>query len=114
VLEDSVAHDYRRHQPNLPLAVETVEALKEVVRSYRTGLPDLEVVIDQLIAEGDRVVTRVVARGTHTGDLAGIRPTGNRVEITATDIFRMANGRIAESWHNVDDYGILQQVGALS
>jgi steroid delta-isomerase-like uncharacterized protein len=113
VIGESVTPDYRRHQPNLPIPCESGEDLKQVVRMYRAGLPDLEVVIDRMVAEGDQVVTHVTARRTHNGELAGIPPTGRSVEFTAMDIFNMKDGRIVESWHNVDDLGAFTQLGVL-
>jgi steroid delta-isomerase-like uncharacterized protein len=113
VVTESVAPDYRRHQPNMMITVETAEALATLIGAYRAGLPDLHIVIEHMVAEGDWVVTRVRCTGTHTGDLAGLPATGRSVDFTASDIFQMAGGRILESWHNVDDYGLLQQLGAL-
>jgi predicted ester cyclase len=65
------------------------------------------------VAEGDWVVTRVIVTGTHTSELAGIPPSGKQLDLTASDIFQMANGKIVESWHNVDDLGLLQQIGVI-
>jgi predicted ester cyclase len=113
VVRESVTATYHRHQPGMPFPVETSAALEELVGMYRKGLPDLEVVIDHIVAEEDLVATRVAARGTHTGELAGIAPTGKRVDFTASDIFRLTDGRIVESWHNVDDFGLLQQLGVI-
>jgi len=113
VVRDSVAPGYHRHQPGMPFPVQTGAALEELVGMYRTGLPDLEVIIDRIVAEGDLVATQVTARGTHDGELAGIAPTGKHVEFTASDIFSLADGRIVESWHNVDDFGLLQQLGVM-
>ena len=112
-VRESVTANYHRHQPGMPFPVETGAALEELVGMYRKGLPDLEVVIDHIVAEGDLVATRVTARGTHAGELAGIAPTGKRVEFTASDVFRLTDGRIVESWHNVDDFGLLQQLGVI-
>lgn len=113
VVRESVARDYRRHQPGMPFRVQTGGALEKLIGMYRQGLPDLEVVIDHMVAEGDFVATRVSASGTHKGDLAGIAPTGKRVEFTASDLFELRDGRIVESWHNVDDFGMLQQLGVI-
>jgi steroid delta-isomerase-like uncharacterized protein len=113
VIGASVTANYRRHQPGLPINVATSDDLKQVVQMYRTGLPDFDVAIDIIAAGEGLVVTRLTVRGTHTGELAGIPPTGKHVEFTATDIFRMEAGRIAESWHNVDDLGCLQQLGVI-
>jgi steroid delta-isomerase-like uncharacterized protein len=113
VVTDSVAPDYRRHQPNMMMPVESAEALTTLIAAYRAGVPDLHIVIEHLVAEDDWVVTRVRCTGTHTGELAGIPASNRSVDFTASDIFQMEGGRIVESWHNVDDFGLLQQVGAL-
>jgi ketosteroid isomerase-like protein len=113
VVRESVVSGYHRHQPGMPFPVETGAALEGLVGMYRQGLPDLEVVIDHIVGEGDFVATRVSAQGTHKGDLAGIAPTGKRVEFTASDLFKLTDGRIVESWHNVDDFGLLQQLGVI-
>ena len=55
----------------------------------------------------------MICRGTHTGEMAGIPPTGKSLEFTASDIFQMADGKVTESWHNVDDLGLLQQIGII-
>jgi ketosteroid isomerase-like protein len=107
VVRECVAPGYHRYWPGMPFPVETGAAPEELVGMYRTGLPDLEVIIDRIAAEGDPVATQVTGRGSHNGELAGIAPTGKRVEFTASDVFRLADGRIVESWHNVDNSGLL-------
>lgn len=110
-VEEAIAPDYRRHQPNMPMPVESEKELEQLIGLYRGGFPDLDIRIQHIVAEADWVVTRVICRGTHTGELAGIPPTGKQVEFTASDIFQMVDGRVIESWHNVDDFGLLQQLG---
>jgi predicted ester cyclase len=92
--------------------------IKQVVSQFRTTFPDLHYTVELQVAEGDMVVTRVTARGTHTGEyrgltFKGIPPTGKQVTWTETQIFRIADGKIVEQWSNEDDLGRLQQVGAL-
>ena len=114
-----VAHlDY---PSNLPVPAEyqlSLEELKQVVSQFRTTFPDLHYTVELQVAEGDMVVTRVTARGTHTGEYRGltykgIPPTGKQVTWTETQIFRIADGKLVEQWSNEDDLGRLQQVGAL-
>ena len=112
-VEDAIAPDYRRHQPNMVMAVESEKELEQLIGMYRTGVPDLDIKVQHIVAEGDWVVTRVICKGTHTGELAGIPPTGKSLEFTASDIFQMADGKVIESWHNVDDLGLLQQIGII-
>ena len=113
-VSDAIAPDYRRHQPNMAMAVESEKDLEQLIGMYRAGVPDLNIRVQHIVAEGDDwVVTRVICTGTHTGELAGIPPTGKTVDFTASDIFRMADGKVVESWHNVDDLGLLQQIGII-
>jgi predicted ester cyclase len=65
-----------------------------------------------VIGEGDKVVVRVTARGTHQGQLMGIVPTGKHVAVTGIGIYRIADGKVAEAWVNRDLLGLLQQLGA--
>ncbi len=94
------------------------EEIKQVVSEFRTTFPDLHYTVELQVAEGDMVMTRVTARGTHNGEYRGltykgIPPTGKQVTWTETQIFRIADGKIVEQWSNEDDLGRLQQVGAL-
>ena len=69
--------------------------------------------IEDMIAEGDRVVTRKTFRGTHSGELMGIPPTGKQVTIKLIDIVHLADGLVVESWNTADDLGMLQQIGVI-
>jgi len=89
------------------------EGYRQLAQMYRTGFPDVEMMIEDQIAEGDKVVTRVTARGRHLGDFAGLAATGKAVAVPLILIDRIANGRIAESWEAFDQLGILQALGAI-
>src|SRR5438270_12886248 len=96
----------------------SLEGIKQVVSEFRSTFPDLHYTVDLLVAEGDLVVSRVTAHGTHTGEYRGLTykgmpPTGKQVMWTETHIYRLAAGKIVEYWSNEDDVGRLQQVGAL-
>jgi predicted ester cyclase len=80
---------------------------------YLTAFPDLHFTIEDIIAEGDTVVVRQTARGTHQGDLMGIPPTGKQVSGTGITITRVVNGKAVEDWFNGDDLGLLQQLGVV-
>jgi steroid delta-isomerase-like uncharacterized protein len=86
---------------------------KAVVQTYRGAFPDLQFTIDDLVADGDRVVTRWTGRGINSGSLLGMPPSGRRIEVTGISIERFAGGKIVETWVNFDMFGMLQQVGAL-
>ena len=80
---------------------------------YRSAFPDTQMTVEDSIAEGDNVVTRCTARGTHQGELLGISPSGNRVEVTGISIDRIEGGKFVESWSNYDTLGMMQQIGAV-
>jgi steroid delta-isomerase-like uncharacterized protein len=83
------------------------------VAALRDAFPDVHITIEDQVAEGDRVVTRWTARGTHTGAFQGIPPTGKRGSMTGIDINRFADGKVVECWTNADDLGLLQQLGVI-
>ncbi len=111
-VDEFVAPSYVDHQ--LPEGwPQGREGLKQLVCEWRTGFPDMSETIDDLIAEGDRVVGRFVLTGTHEGPFRGIAPTGVKVRVTGIDIVRIADGRICEWWYSEDTLGLLQQLGQL-
>jgi len=78
------------------------------------GFPDLTINIDDLVGEGDKVVWRVTASGTHTGPFQGIPPTGKSVKFGTHYTFRIENGKIVERWSTIDRLAVLVQIGAVS
>jgi predicted ester cyclase len=80
---------------------------------FRGAFPDIAHTIEDQVAEGDKVVTRLRAHATHKGELMGIPPTGEEVTIEGISIWRIANGKIKECWVNYDALGLLQQLGAI-
>lgn len=89
------------------------EGLKQFVSMYRGAYPDLHITIEDMIAEGDKLVVRFIARGTHKGTLMGIPPTGRQVTVTGIDILRFEDGKMAEHWGNQDILGMMQQLGVI-
>ena len=90
-----------------------LEAYKQFLSVYYTAYPDLHFNVEDPIAEGDTVVTRYTAQGTHQGDLMGIAPTGKQVSVTNILITRIANDKAVEQWLNFDALGMLQQLGVV-
>jgi len=89
------------------------EPLKQFVTMYRVAFPDFHVTIEDEIAEGDMVVIRWTASGTHKGELMDIPPTGKPIKITGISIGRIASGKLIETWTNFDALGMLQQLGVI-
>jgi len=87
--------------------------VKELIAGYRAAFPDIHVTIEDQIADGDLVVSRWSAKGTHQGELMGIPATGKHATVTGITIDRIADGLIVESWNNWDTLGLMQQLGAI-
>jgi predicted ester cyclase len=85
--------------------------VKHHVSEWLAGFPDLRFVVEQVVAEGDRVVSQSVMGGTHTGTWLGIAPTGKKVSVRLMVIQRIENGKIAEDWVLVETLGLFQQLG---
>ena len=80
---------------------------------YLSAFPDLHITVEDMIAEGDKIVARLTMRGTHQGAFLGIPPTGKQVTGTAIDINRITGGKSVEHWNNSDTLGLLQQLGVV-
>ena len=88
--------------------------MRRVVGEFRTAFPDVHVTVDDQIAEGDIVVTRWTAAGTHRGPLGEVAPTRKRVKFSGISIMRFDNVRLIEEWELADQLGLLRQVGAIT
>jgi len=91
----------------------TREGTKRLAARFWTAFPDLHFTIEDQIAEADKVTTRWTARGTHTGPLIGVPPTGRHVIVSGIRIDRILHERILESWAEIDQLGMLRQLGAV-
>jgi steroid delta-isomerase-like uncharacterized protein len=112
-LEDIYTPDYEHHNEAFyPDLQPGLDNFKRALFARAGGITDLEVRIDHLIGEGDKVMARFTLTGTHSGAFQGIPATGKRVTFPATDIYRFEGGRIAEGWALMDFLSFLQQVGA--
>lgn len=112
--DEVYATNYVNHDPSRPHVVDC-ESLKELIADVHRGMPDFKSIIEDLIVENDKFVTRWVATGTHTGPLDGIPipPTGKKITQTGMTITRVEQGKIVEAWWNYDMLGALQQLGVI-
>jgi ketosteroid isomerase-like protein len=108
-LDALVAEDYLDHSPPPWPVPPGREGVKAAFRLFWEATPGRHVIEDQ-IGEGDKVVTRLIAYGKHEKDLPGIPATGNDMEMTATVIHRIADGRLVEKWSDKDVLRMLQQL----
>lgn len=112
-VDELLAPDYVNHSPGMPDQPTGPEGVKAVVSMFRSGMPDLRLVIDDMIAEGDKVAVRYKIEGTHEGELFGVPPTGQRVSIESFTVERVSDGRTREHWRVTDTLDMMQQLGAI-
>ncbi len=111
VVDDFLAPDFVEHNP-FPGIPPTREGWKQAFREFVRGAPGHHVVED-LVAEGDKVAGRITAYGRHEGDLFGIPATGKEIRVTGIAFWRIRDGRIVEHWHETDQLGLMQQLGVI-
>jgi steroid delta-isomerase-like uncharacterized protein len=113
VADEIITQDHVHHDPTPPDLPPGPEGQRQLASLYRNAFPDAHTTVEDQLAEGDKVVTRWTARGTHRGELMGVPPSGNRVEISGIAIYRVSGGKVEETWSNYDALGIMQQIGAV-
>ncbi|MGI8968828.1 MAG: ester cyclase [Chloroflexota bacterium] len=116
VADEIIAAEFVEHIPQpMPGSRSTKgpEAIRSFASMFRGAIPDLHVSIDDVIAAGDKVVTRVTWEGTQRGPLFGADPTGKRLRFTGIDIVRIDGGKLVEHWGQVDVLGVLSELGFL-
>ena len=111
LLDQYVASDFVIHTPRED--IHGRDGAGQLFSTLYQAFPDLHFAIEDQIADGDRVVTRWTATGTHQGEFHGIAATNKPVRLAGTDIDRIANGKAVECWTTTDDLGLLQQLGAV-
>jgi steroid delta-isomerase-like uncharacterized protein len=104
-----IADDYIQHNPTVPAGL---AGLQDGLRGFLSVFPDLAVELQDLIAEGDRVVARMRWSGTHSAALFGMAATGRSASWEGIDIWRVENGKLAEHWDVVDWAGLMAQLQA--
>jgi predicted ester cyclase len=117
VVNQLVAADYRVHIGETTL-VERIEEHKQAVAVTRAAFPDMRFTVEDAIAQGDKVVARIVGRGTHLGPYSHpvfgeLAPTGRAIVVHEICIYRIAGGKLVDCWPQFDRLGLLQQLGAL-
>jgi steroid delta-isomerase-like uncharacterized protein len=112
VLDELVAPDYVDHDPPFG-GTGTVDGWRGMATMIRDAFPDWHSDLHALHAEGDIVVERFTASGTHKGEIFGIPPSGTVCTLAGINIFRVRDGKIVERWGRVDELGMLRQLGVV-
>jgi predicted ester cyclase len=101
---------YLSHQPDGSTLERSPEDVKRFVVEFRSAFPDLRLIIEEQIAEGDKVVSRITIRGTHLGEFRGIAPTGEEMDIAGMAVFRFSSeGKVVESWDSYDQLSLMRR-----
>lgn len=110
-IDEFLAPNYRRHRsPNIePL---TREGQKQLLILFRAAFSDVQLSVEEVIAEGNRIAFRSTMRGTHHNEFLGIAPTGKRVTVGLVDVIHIENGKFIEQWGGPDLLDLAQQLGA--
>jgi predicted ester cyclase len=112
VLDDYLAPDFVDHNP-FPGTTPDLQGMKDAFNLFLEATPG-DHRIEDLVAEGDKVVARISAKGTHEADLFGVPATHNPLTMTGIAIWRIADGKIVEHWNQTDVFGVMVQIGAVS
>ena len=113
LVDELLAPDYVNHTPASPDQPTGPEGVKGLVAMFRSAIPDLRVVVEDMIAEGEKVAVRYTLEGTHEGELFGVPPTGKRLSIKSISVERVSDGKIREHWRVTDTLDMMQQLGAI-
>jgi steroid delta-isomerase-like uncharacterized protein len=113
LIDEFVAADVVEHEEMPPEIPPGREGVKAMFTMFRGAFPDFNASVDEVIAEGDKVVVRSTWSGTHQGEFMGIPTTGKRVSFGVIDIMRYADGVVVEHWGQMDSMGMMQQLGVI-
>jgi predicted ester cyclase len=109
--DELFAVDYIEHAPLPPSIPSGLEGFKAFVTALRAAFPDFHYTVEDEIGEGDKIVQRLTARGTHKGQFLGMPATGKQATWTEIHVARLSGGKLVEHWVNQDQLGMLQQLG---
>lgn len=112
VIDELVAPTFVNHDPATG-DTKGPQGTRELIEGFRSAFPDIEIRIEEQVAEGDLVVTRWTGTGTHKGELMGVAPTGKGTTVTGVTIDKIKDGKIVESWNNWDTLGLMRQLGVV-
>ncbi|MDR7420156.1 MAG: ester cyclase [Armatimonadota bacterium] len=113
LVDEFLAPDFVEREELPPGLARDREGVKQLIAMFRAAFPDFKAAIDDIVAEGDKVVVRQTWSGTHKGQFMGIPPTGKHVSFGVIDIIRIAGGKCVEHWGQMDSMGLMQQLGVV-
>jgi steroid delta-isomerase-like uncharacterized protein len=112
--QELISSDAVFHVPGRPDPVKGPEGYLEIIAMMRSGFPDIQWTLEEMVAEGDKIAARFIMRGTHNGSFFGVSATGKSIQVQAMNIYRLSDGKFVEERGQPDLLGLLQQIGAIS
>ncbi len=113
-MEKHVARSFVRHDPGLDFEVRGPQGVLQLHDALMPAFPDMKLDLEDLVAEGDKVLVRLVIRATHTGPFGDMAATGKPIRVAVLDLFQIRDGVLVEHWAQLDNLGMLKQLGALA
>jgi len=111
-MQRHIAPTFVRHDPGLPFEVRGPGGVKQLHDVLMPAFPDMELPLEDFVAEGEKVLVRLRVQGTHTGPFGDMAATGRRIDIGVLDLFQIRDGVLVEHWALLDNLGMLRQLGA--
>ena len=112
-MEKHVAKTFVRHDPGLDFEVRGPQGVLQLHDVLMPAFPDMKLDLEDLVAEGEKVLVRLLIRATHTGPLGTMGATGKPIRVAVLDLFQIRDGVLIEHWAQLDNLGLLKQLGAL-
>ena len=112
-LDEILDDNFIEHEPLPPRLAQDREGMKHYLKMFRKAFPDLKFTVQDIAADGDKVWTRVMARGTQREDFVGIPATGKPIQMKVVDICRIKQNKMVEHWGVMDQLAMMQQMGAV-
>ena len=112
VINELAAPNFKAH--GLPLPVNGPEGFRNSIETFRSGFPDLYMLVEEQIADGDRLSNQGYITGTHRAEFLGVPASGEQIKVNVISIWRFEEGKLAEIWLQLDLLSLMQQIGAVS
>src|SRR5204863_793313 len=108
-----ISRDAKFYVPGQPEPMRGPEGYLAIIGMMRSGFPDIQWTLEEMVAENDKVAARFIMKGTHQGAFSGVPPTGKSIKVQAMNLYRFSNSKITEEYGQPDLLALLQQIGAL-
>ena len=111
VIDELIAPDYVSY--GLPMSINGPQGLRQSIETFRLAFPDLYMLVEEQIADGDQVSNQGYITGTHRGEFLGVPASGQQIKVNVISILRFEDSKVMESWVQIDFMSLMQQIGAV-